>query len=110
VSKEPEEVERLLQAITAPFEAIEDDAECTAALSAVLRDWQSLLGRLRALRQDRVLALRAQELTWAQIAEIIGEVTPERAQQISKGHTGAARKKAKAERDAQAVADKPPTE
>lgn len=93
MSKEPEEVERLLEAIAA-FEAIEDDAECTTAVSQVLREWPDLHSRLRALRQARVQALRAQNLSWAQIAEIIGEITPERAQQIGRGLSGAARKKA----------------
>lgn len=105
MSKEPKEVERLLEAIAA-FEAIDDDAECTRVVSQALKDWPELHSRLRALRQARVQSLREQKLSWAQIAEIIGgEITPERAQQIGKGLSGATRKKAK--REAEAAAEKP---
>lgn len=91
-SKEvPEEVTRLKEAIAA-FEAIEDDAVCTAAISEVLREWPDLGKQLRELRQARVNALR-KDRTWPEIAEIIGDVTPERAQQIGKGLSGAQRKK-----------------
>jgi hypothetical protein len=94
MAKEPQEVKRLLDAIAA-FEGIEDDAECTAAVSLALKGVPAMQARLRQLRQARVQALRAQNLTWQQIAVIIGDVTPERAQQIAKGHSGASRKKAK---------------
>ena len=95
MAEEPKEVERLLEAIAA-FENMEDDAECTAAVSLALKSIPSHQSRLRELRQARVQALRASGMTWAQIAEIIGDVTPERAQQIAKGHSGASRKRAKA--------------
>lgn len=107
MTTEPKEVERLLEAIAA-FEAIEDDAECTRVVSKALNDWPELHKRLRALRQERVLALRAQNLTWAQIAEIVGGITPERAQQISRGLSGHVREKAKAAK--KAAAEHPPTE
>lgn len=94
-SKEvPEEVTRLKEALAA-FAAIEDDAACTAAVSEVLREWPSFGKQLRQLRQDRVNAMRAMDLTWPEIATIIGDVTPERAQQIGKGHSGYSRTKAK---------------
>ena len=102
VTKEPREVDQLVEAIAA-FEAIEDDAECTVAVSKVLAEWPQYHARLRQLRQERVQALRAQDLTWAQIAEIIGGITPERAQQIGKGLSGAARKKAKAAAESQSA-------
>ncbi|MYR55969.1 hypothetical protein GTY54_06805 [Streptomyces sp. SID625] len=82
---------RLKEAIAA-FAAIEDDAVCTAAVSEVLREWPDLGKQLRELRQTRVNALR-QNRTWPEIAEIIGDVTPERAQQIGRGLSGAQRKK-----------------
>jgi hypothetical protein len=89
----PEEVTKLREAIAA-FTAIEDDVACTAAVSQVLRDWPELHSELRQLREDRVNALRTQQgMSWAEIAGVIGEVTPERAQQISKGLSGARRKK-----------------
>ncbi|MET8746826.1 hypothetical protein [Streptomyces sp. NPDC004728] len=91
----PEEVTKLREAIAA-FAAIEDDAECTAAVSQALRDWPDLGAELRQLREQRVNALRREEKrTWPEIAAIIGDVTPERAQQISKGLSGAQRKKNK---------------
>jgi lipase chaperone LimK len=83
----PEEVTKLREAVAA-FAAIEDDAACTAAVSEALRDWPDLGAELRKLREQRVKALR-QQRTWPEIAEIIGGVTPERAQQISKGLSGA---------------------
>ncbi|MDN3056895.1 hypothetical protein PH213_20535 [Streptomyces sp. SRF1] len=91
---ESEEVRRLREAIKA-FAAIEDDAACTAAVSEALREWPDLGSELRQLREDRVNRLRERKKTWPEIAAIIGDVTPERAQQISKGLSGAARKKAK---------------
>ncbi|MFB8402147.1 hypothetical protein [Streptomyces sp. NPDC055912] len=84
---------KVLEAIAALSE-IEDDAACTAAVSEVLRRWPDLGSDLRQLREDRVNALRAERRTWVEIAAIIGDVTPERAQQISKGLSGASRKKA----------------
>ncbi len=99
MAKEPEEVKRLLEAIAA-FESMADDAECTAAVSLALNSIPSHQARLRELRQERVQALRATGMTWSQIAEIIGDVTPERAQQIAKGHSGASRKKANRSRSA----------
>lgn len=89
----PPEVTKLLEAITALSE-IEDDAACTSAVSEVLRRWPDLGSELRKLREKRVNALRDGRLTWPEIAAIIGDVTPERAQQISKGLSGASRKKA----------------
>src|SRR5574341_1604945 len=84
VTETPEEVKRLLEAIEA-FEAIEDPAERTKAVSEVLSNWKEHLSRLRQIREDSVRTLREeQRKTWPEIAEIIGGITPERAQQISK--------------------------
>ncbi|MFJ6014512.1 hypothetical protein [Streptomyces sp. NPDC092952] len=88
----PPEVTKVLEAI-AELSAIEDDAACTAAVSEVLRRWPDLGSELRQLREKRVNALRGERRTWMEIAEIIGNVTPERAQQIGKGLSGAQRKK-----------------
>ncbi|MFC8885850.1 hypothetical protein ACFT54_09845 [Streptomyces cinereoruber] len=89
----PPEVTRLLDAFVALAE-IEDDAACTYAVSAVLRQWPDLGSALRQLREDRVNALRYDRgQSWGEIAEIIGDVTSARAQQISKGLSGARRKK-----------------
>jgi DNA-directed RNA polymerase subunit F len=91
-----EEVTRFLEAIEA-FEAIEDPEERTREVSKVLRNWKEHLSRLRKIREDSVRTLREdRRKTWPEIAEIIGEVTPERAQQISKGLSGAERKRREA--------------
>jgi hypothetical protein len=103
----PEEVKRLLEAIDA-FEAIEDPAERTSAVSEALRKWPDYHTRLRQIREASVRTLRdEQRKTWPEIASIIGDVTPERAQQIGKGVTTAARAKAKkeAERRGEGVQD-----
>ncbi|WP_225846940.1 hypothetical protein [Streptomyces sp. HPF1205] len=87
----PEEVRNLREAIRA-FAAMEDDAECTAAVSEALRQWPDWHAELRELRQSRVQVLRERDRrTWPEIAAIIGGVTPERAQQIGKGLRGAKR-------------------
>lgn len=92
----PEEVKRLMEAIKA-FEAIEDPAQRTEAVSQALREWPDYHAQLRQLRQASVRALRdEQSKTWPEIANIIGDITPERAQQIGKGLSGAQRKKNKA--------------
>ncbi|WP_308293868.1 hypothetical protein [Streptomyces sp. Vc74B-19] len=99
--QDPEEVNRLVDAIRS-LEEIEDPAERTRVVSAVLRRWPDLHKALRVLRQDSVNTLRETGLTWPQIAEIIGGgIKPERAQQISKGLSGATRKKLKQEREKQ---------
>ena len=91
----PEEVKRLLEAIEA-FEAIDDPAERTSAVSEALRKWPDYHARLRQIREASVRTLRdEQRKTWPEIARIIGDVTPERAQQISKGVSTAQRRKAK---------------
>ncbi|MFE4796188.1 hypothetical protein ACFRFL_13990 [Streptomyces sp. NPDC056708] len=100
----PPEVTKVLEAIAALSE-IEDDAACTSAVSEVLRRWPDLGSELRQLREKRVNALREQR-TWPEIAAIIGGVTPERAQQISKGLSGAQRKKAAAKKAAEARSEK----
>lgn len=96
MANEPEEVKRLMEAIKA-FEAIEDPAQRTEAVSQALREWPEYHAKLRQLRQASVRTLRDdQNKTWPEIASIIGDITPERAQQIGKGLSGAQRKKNKA--------------
>lgn len=108
MAETPEEVKRLLEAIEA-FEAIEDPAERTKAVSEVLSNWKEHLSRLRQIREDSVRTLREeQRKTWPEIAEIIGGITPERAQQISKGLSGAQRKRDEAAK--KAAAEKPAEE
>ncbi|MFD6968357.1 hypothetical protein [Streptomyces sp. NPDC059949] len=93
MADQPEEVQRLVEAIKA-LEAIEDDVEAARAATAVLDAWPNYHAQLRELRQSRVLSLRAQGKTWAQIAEeALGGVHPTRAQQIAQGKRGTKRPK-----------------
>ncbi|MCL7377453.1 hypothetical protein [Streptomyces sp. 35G-GA-8] len=87
---QPEEVQRLLEAIAA-LEGIKDDAACASAVTQVLNDWPDLHSRLREIRQQRVQALKAQGKTWKEIAEILGGIHPTRAQQIGAGLRGSKR-------------------
>lgn len=90
MAEQPEEVQRLLEAIDA-LAAIEDDAACASAVTSVLNMWPDHHARLRQLRQQRVQALKDQGKTWAEIGEILGGVHPTRAQQIAKGLRGTKR-------------------
>ncbi|EFL19943.1 predicted protein [Streptomyces sp. C] len=93
MADQPEEVQRLVEAIQA-LEAIKDDVEAARAATAILDAWPNYHAQLRELRQRRVLALRAQGKTWAQIAdEALGGVHPTRAQQIATGKRGSKRPK-----------------
>lgn len=106
----PKEVERLLDAIEA-FQAIEDPAARTSAVSEALRKWPELHAQLRQIREASVRTLREdQRKTWPEIAKIIGGVTPERAQQISKGVTTAQRTKAARELEKAQRQEEPPAE
>jgi hypothetical protein len=96
----PEEVKRLLEAIDA-FEAMEDPAARTSAVSQALRDWPGYHARLRQVREASVRALREeQQKTWPEIANIIGDVSAERARQIGTGVTTAQKVKAKKQANA----------
>ncbi|CAL9598171.1 hypothetical protein AB0E99_22800 [Streptomyces sp. NPDC030592] len=92
MADELEEVQRLVETIEA-FEAIEDDEACAVAVSQALAQWPAHHSRLRELRQRRVQALKEQGKTWAEIGQLLGGVTPARAQQIGAGLSGASRKK-----------------
>lgn len=96
MADEPEEVERLVEAIEA-FEAIEDDAACAVAVSKALDGWPQHHSRLRELRQQRVNALKNQGKTWKEIGQLMGGISAARAQQIGAGHRGAKRPEKKTE-------------
>lgn len=90
MTDQPEEVSRLVQAIEA-LEAMDDDAECAVAVSQILDKWPTHHSRLRELRQRRVQALRTQGKTWREIGELLGGISPARAQQIATGLRGTKR-------------------
>lgn len=93
-----EEVNRLVEAIRA-IEAIEDDVECAKAVAETLDEWPQYQKWLREVRQKRVQALRARGKTWPQIGALLS-VSPQRAQAIADGVSGAQRRKAAKEAEA----------
>jgi DNA-directed RNA polymerase sigma subunit (sigma70/sigma32) len=92
VAEQPEEVSKFLDAVKA-LEAIEDDAACARAITDVLKDWPDSHAKLREIRQQRVLRMRDQKMTWQEIGDALG-IHFTRAQQIAKGFRGSKRPKA----------------
>lgn len=74
------------------IESMDGDAEAAVAASRLLDSWASLPTQLRALRKTRVGKLRSTGQTWEQIGSALG-MTPQRAQQIAVGISGAQRRK-----------------
>ena len=89
MAEQPEEVSRFLDAIKA-LEGIEDDAACAKAITEVLKGWPDSHAKLREIRQERVLRMRAQKMTWQEIGDALG-IHFTRAQQIAKGLRGSKR-------------------
>lgn len=89
MTERPEEVLRFMDAIKA-LEDIDDDAACAKAITDVLKDWPTNHARLREIRQERVLRMKAQGKTWQEIGDALG-IHFTRAQQISKGIRGSKR-------------------
>lgn len=89
MADQPEEVSKFLDAIKA-LEEIEDDAACAKAITEVLQDWPGSHARLREIRQERILRLKAEGKTWQEIGDALG-VHFTRAQQIAKGLRGSKR-------------------
>ncbi|MEC3994021.1 hypothetical protein VSR01_10870 [Actinacidiphila sp. DG2A-62] len=86
------------------LEEIDDDAACAKAITDVLKDWPDSHAKLREIRQQRVLRMREQKMTWQEIGDALG-IHFTRAQQIAKGLRGSKRPAKKA-----ASAPPPPTE
>ena len=71
-----------IAAIAAAINAISDPGE----LYRESRDVESrVIADMRAARQKRVLELKAQGLTWRGIGELLGGISAQRAEQISRG-------------------------
>ncbi|WP_329541790.1 helix-turn-helix domain-containing protein [Streptomyces sp. NBC_01358] len=89
-------VQRVFDALS-ELEGIEDPTERAAAISQVLADHSARAPRLRELRREAVLALRAEKVSYRKIAARLG-VSLGTVQDIERGHGGAwgtkARKKA----------------
>lgn len=86
MSGQPEEVQKFLEAIEA-LAGIEDDAACAKAITEILKGWPENHARLREIRQERILRLKAQGKTWQEIGDLLG-IHFTRAQQIAKGLRG----------------------
>ncbi|MCM2427370.1 hypothetical protein [Streptomyces sp. RKAG337] len=77
------EVEAVRAALRA-LEAMPDAAERAAATSELLREWPTLHREVREVRQQAVITLHEQDMTFDEIGAQIG-TTGYRASQISRG-------------------------
>lgn len=77
------EVRRVLDAIDA-LEAISDAGERAQALGEFLAVVPEVHSKARQMRQQAVLTLRTQGLSWQQIGDLLG-VNRQRAKRISEG-------------------------
>lgn len=86
MEQQPEEVTRVLDAITALEEIADDEARAVAA-TAILDQWPEAHAKLRQVRQQAVINLRGQGRTWKQIGDLLG-IHFTRARQIAQGQRG----------------------
>lgn len=89
---EEEEV-RLVTDVVDSLEALEDPAERAKRAGRLLAAWPDQGSRLRVIRQEAVMAMRAQKVSYRDIAKKLG-ISLARVQQIEAGERG---KKAKPE-------------
>lgn len=88
-----EEEVRLVTDVVDSLEALEDPAERAKRAGQLLAAWPVQGSRLREIRQEAVVAMRAQKVSYRQIAKTLG-ISLARVQQIEAGERG---RKAKAE-------------
>lgn len=89
LADEPDEEEevRLVLEVVESLEGIEDPAERALRAGGLLAVWPAQHTRLREIRQRAVVALRAQDVSYRQIAKMLG-VSLARVQQIEAGERG----------------------
>ncbi|TXS22423.1 hypothetical protein EAO70_06060 [Streptomyces sp. adm13(2018)] len=79
----------MTETLDAPIAAVADAVNAFSdpgELYRVSREAESRVTEgMRAIRQKLVLGLRDQGLTWRSIGELLGGVSPQRAEQISRG-------------------------
>jgi hypothetical protein len=79
----------MTETLDAPIAAIVDAVSALSdpgELYRVSREAETrVTASMRAARQELVLGLREQGLTWRRIGELLGGVTAQRAEQISRG-------------------------
>jgi DNA-directed RNA polymerase specialized sigma24 family protein len=99
-----EEVRRVVDAIGS-LEAVEDPADRARRAARLLDEWPQQHSRLREIRQQAVIAMRADGMSYRKIAEAIG-VHFTRVKQIETGETTS---RSKLKKDA-ASGERPPPE
>ena len=79
----------MTETLDAPIAAIADAVSALSdpgELYRVSREAETrVTASMRVVRQELVLGLREQGLTWRRIGELLGGVTAQRAEQISRG-------------------------
>lgn len=88
--EETEEVRRVVDTIDS-LEAIEDPADRARRAASLLKAWPKQHSRLREIRQQAVIALREQKLSYRKIGELI-DVHFTRVKEIEQGVTTSPRK------------------
>jgi hypothetical protein len=88
-----EEEVRIVTDVVDSLEALEDPAERAQRAGRLLAEWPAQGSRLREIRQEAVVAMRANKVSYRQIAKTLG-ISLARVQQIEAGERG---KKPKAE-------------
>lgn len=82
-----EEARQVIDALK-QVEAIADPIARAVAIGEVLRDYEERAPKLRDLRREAVLALRAEKVPYRKIAEMLN-VSLGTVQSIERGHAGA---------------------
>ncbi|MHA6764721.1 hypothetical protein [Streptacidiphilus sp. PAMC 29251] len=85
-AEEIEEVRRVLDAV-ASLEAMHDPAEQAVRAGALLAEWPVQQAKLRGIRQQAVITMRAQGVSYRKIASALG-ISLARVQQIEAGERG----------------------
>lgn len=71
-----------LAAIAAVLDSIEDTAEQHERIRLASKEWDDTI---KGVRQRRALKLKNEGKTWREIGEVMGSVSAQRAEQISRG-------------------------
>jgi DNA-directed RNA polymerase specialized sigma24 family protein len=78
---------RIVTDVVDSLEELEDPAERAKRAGRLLAEWPTQGSRLREIRQEAVVAMRAQNVSYRQIAKTLG-ISLARVQQIEAGERG----------------------
>lgn len=78
---------RLVTNVVNSLEALDDPAERAKRAGRLLAEWPAQGSRLREIRQEAVVAMRAQNVSYRKIAAALG-ISLARVQQIEAGERG----------------------